>query len=181
MKELGIFKRVFLIEILKGLSLTLRKLFAKPVTVQYPEEKKPLAPGFRGRHALVRDPKTGLDRCVGCYRCAQVCPAQCIYIETERDPNTKKRLVTRYDIDALRCIFCGYCEEVCPVNAIVLTEFYEYSGYSREELYFTREKLLRNWDEFIVTQKRPYFNPFWRPRGVPLKKLPAPKRKAEGI
>ncbi len=181
MKELGFFKRVFLIEILKGLSLTLRKLFAKPVTVQYPEERKPLAPGFRGRHALVRDPKTGLDRCVGCYRCAQVCPAQCIYIETERDPNTKKRLVTRYDIDALRCIFCGYCEEVCPVNAIVLTEFYEYSGYSREELYFTREKLLRNWDEFIVTQKRPYFNPFWRPRGIPLKKLPAPKREAEGI
>jgi len=177
----GIWQKVFLIEILKGLSLTFRKLFAKPVTVQYPEVKKTPAPGFRGRHALVRDPETGKERCIGCYRCAQVCPAQCIHIETERDPKTRERKIKRYDIDALRCIFCGYCVEVCPVNAIVLTEFYEYSGYTREELYFDKETLLRNWDEFIVTQKRPYFNPFWRPQGIPVKTLPAPKRKAEGV
>lgn len=90
-------------------------------------------------------------------------------------------VVKRYDIEALRCVFCGYCEEVCPVNALVLTEFYEYVGETREELYFDKERLLQNWDEFIVTQKRPYFNPYWKPRGIPESRLPAPKRKAEGV
>ena len=174
-------KMIFLTEIAKGLALTLKKLFSPPVTVQYPEQRKPVAPGFRGRHALVRDPQTGKDCCIGCLRCARVCPSRCIYIETEKDPETKRRVVTKYDIEALRCVYCGYCVEVCPVNAIVLTEFYEYVGYKREDLYFDREKLLKNWDEFIATQKRPYFNPFWRPRGIPEKMLPAPKRKAEGV
>lgn len=174
-------KTIFLTEIAKGLALTLKKLFSSPVTVQYPEQRKPVAPGFRGRHALVRDPKTGKDRCIGCLRCARVCPSRCIYIETEKDPETKRRVVTKYDIEALRCVYCGYCVEVCPVNAIVLTEFYEYVGYKREDLYFDRERLLKNWDEFIATRKRPYFNPFWRPRGIPERMLPAPKRKAEGV
>jgi len=174
-------RTIFLTEIAKGLALTLRKLFSRPVTVQYPEEKKPLAPGFRGRHALVRDPETGRERCIGCLRCAKVCPSRCIYIETERDPETRRMVVKRYEIEALRCVFCGYCEEVCPVNALVLTEFYEYAGESREELYFDKQRLLQNWDEFIVTQKRPYFNPYWKPRGIPEKRLPAPKRKAEGV
>ncbi len=178
---MGLLKTVFLTEIAKGLALTFRKMFSKPVTVQYPEEKKPVAPGFRGRHALVRDPETGGDRCIGCLRCAKVCPSRCIYIETERDPETKRRKVTKYEIDALRCVFCGYCEEVCPVNALVLTEFYEYVGFKRSDLYFDRERLLKNWDEFIATQKRPYFNPYWKPRGIPEKFLPAPKRRAEGV
>ncbi|WP_297058183.1 NADH-quinone oxidoreductase subunit NuoI [Thermosulfurimonas sp.] len=174
-------RTIFLTEIAKGLWLTLRKMFSRPVTVQYPEERKPVAPGFRGRHALVRDPNTGRERCIGCLRCAKVCPSRCIYIETERDPETKRMVVKRYEVEALRCVFCGYCEEVCPVNAIVLTEFYEYVGYRREDLYFDKERLLANWDEFLTTQKRPYFNPYWKPRGVPEKMLPAPKRKAEGV
>ncbi|RUM87378.1 MAG: NADH-quinone oxidoreductase subunit NuoI [Thermodesulfatator sp.] len=174
-------RTVFLTEIVKGLALTLRKMFSRPVTVQYPEEKKPLAPGFRGRHALVRDPHTGRERCIGCLRCAKVCPSRCIYIETERDPETRRMVVKRYEIEVLRCVFCGYCEEVCPVNALVLTEFYEYAGESREEVYFDKEKLLQNWDEFIMSQRRPYLNPYWKPRGIPETRLPVFKRKAEGV
>ncbi|HFB83388.1 MAG TPA: NADH-quinone oxidoreductase subunit NuoI [Thermodesulfatator sp.] len=176
-----IIKTIFLVEILKGLSLTLRKLFARPVTVQYPEERIAPAPGFRGRHALVRDPETGLARCVGCYRCVQVCPSRCIQIKVSRDVETGVRVVDEYVIEALRCVYCGYCVEVCPVNALVLTEFYEYSNFERDDFRFTKERLLAHWDEFIARRERPYFNPFWRPRGVPDQLLPAPKRKAEGI
>ncbi|WP_456433150.1 NADH-quinone oxidoreductase subunit NuoI [Thermosulfuriphilus sp.] len=176
-----IIKTIFLVEIIKGLALTLRKLFARPVTVQYPEERITPAPGFRGRHALVRDPKTGKARCVGCYRCVQVCPSRCIHIKVSRDVETGRRIVNDYIIEALRCVYCGYCEEVCPVNAVVLTEFYEYSDFERNDFIFDKERLLAHWDEFIASQKRPYFNPFWRPRGVPESLLPAVKRKVEGV
>ncbi|MCU4137704.1 MAG: Formate hydrogenlyase subunit 6/NADH:ubiquinone oxidoreductase 23 kD subunit [Thermodesulfobacteria bacterium] len=178
-----ILEKALLIEILKGLALTLRKmLFAKPVTIQYYDKVRPVpAPGFRGRHALVRDEKTGDTLCIACLRCAKVCPSKCIHIEYEIDPQTKRRKVVKYEIEALRCIYCGYCEEVCPVNALVLTEWYEYVGFTRDDLIFDKEKLLKNWDEFIVTQKRPYMNPFWKPRGIPEKFLPAKKRQFTGV
>lgn len=176
-------ERIFLLEIFKGLALTLKKfLFAKPVTIQYPEkEKVKPASGFRGRHALVRDPESGDTLCIACMRCVKVCPSKCIYVEYEVDPSLKKRRVIRYDIEAIRCVYCGYCEEICPVNAIVLTEVFEYLGFKREELYFTKEKLLQNWDEFIIQQKRPYLNPFWKPRGYPEKMLPVKKRTFTGV
>lgn len=180
---MNLLQKILLIEIWKGLALTLKKLlFDRPVTIQYPEKDKVIpAPGFRGRHALVRDPQTGDTLCIACMRCVRVCPAKCINVEYEIDPETKKRKITKYEIEALRCVYCGYCEEVCPVNAIVLTEYFEYAGYTREELFFDKERLLKNWDEFIVTQKRPYLNPFWKPRGIPEKLLPAKKRLFTGV
>ncbi len=176
-------EKILLLEIWKGLFLTLRKFFLeKPVTIQYPEKDRVIpASGFRGRHALVRDPDTGDSLCIACMRCAKVCPSQCIYIEYTIDEITKKRRLSRYAIEALRCVYCGYCEEVCPVNAIVLTEYFEYARYTREEVYFEKEDLLKNWDEFITTQKRPYLNPFWKPRGIPEKYLPVRKRNFTGV
>lgn len=176
-------EKILLLEIWKGLALTLRKLLIdRPVTIQYPDKDRVIpAPGFRGRHALVRDPGTGDSLCIACMRCVRVCPSNCIYIEYEVDAESKKRKVIRYEIEALRCVYCGYCEEVCPVNAIVLTEYFEYAGYNREELFFDKDRLLQNWDEFIATQKRPYLNPFWKPRGIPERFLPARKRNFTGV
>ncbi len=178
MKAKEILKKVLFIEIFEGLWLTLRKIFfARPVTIEYPDKVIPEPfSGFRGRHALVRDPETGDTKCVACLRCARVCPSRCISIEFEKDKNSGKRKVLKYEIDVLRCVFCAYCVEVCPVNAIVLTEFYEYNGSSRKELIFDKEKLLKNWDEF-VKNKGQYVNPFWRPKGIPEKFLPPLKRK----
>jgi NADH-quinone oxidoreductase subunit I len=176
-------KKVLFVEILKGLFLTFRKLlFARPVTVEYPDKERPVpASGFRGRHALVRDPETGDSICIACLRCVRVCPSKCITVEYVCDRERKSRIMTRYEIDALRCVYCAYCVEVCPVNAIVLTEFYEYAGNSREDLFFDKERLLKNWDEFIANKERPYFNPFWKPRGIPEKFLPVKKRKFKGV
>jgi len=175
----GLVERILLLEIMKGLALTLRKMFSRSVTVQYPKEKKKLFPGFRGRHALIRDPNTGKAKCVACMRCATVCPSKCISIRYTQDEETKARTVTSYTIEALRCIYCGYCEEVCPVNAVVLTEEYEYSDYVREPFYFDMNRLLKNWDDFVAKNKidpRNYINPFLRPRGASTGELPAGKR-----
>jgi NADH-quinone oxidoreductase subunit I len=167
-------------EIIKGLSLTLRKLFSRPITRQYPEEKPEIRRGFRGQHALVRDPHTGTSKCIGCMRCAVVCPSRCIRIRCHKEPATgNRRIIDCYRIEALRCVYCGYCEEVCPVNAIVLTEVFEYSTDDRPSLFFTMEQLLGNWDRFAAQLQGPveeYVNPFWRPRGLPEHTLPAPKR-----
>ena len=118
------FKSFLLWELLLGLKLTGRYLFAKKITVQYPEEQTPQSPRFRGLHALRRYPN-GEERCIGCKLCEAVCPALAITIETEpRDDGTRR--TTRYDIDLFKCIYCGYCEEACPVDSIVLTDLHEY-------------------------------------------------------
>ena len=130
----------FLAELLGGLRLTGRYLFAKKFTVQYPEEKTPQSPRFRGLHALRRYPN-GEERCIACKLCEAVCPALAITIESEpREDGTRR--TTRYDIDLTKCIFCGFCEESCPVDSIVETRIYEYHGEERGDLLMTKEKLL---------------------------------------
>jgi len=170
-----IVKKIFLIEILKGMALTLRSMFSRAVTRQYPEYKRDPFSGFRGRHAFVRDPETGLEKCVACLKCSVVCPSQCISISYSEHDGL--RSLEKYEIEALRCIFCGYCVEVCPVCALVLTEVYEYSAYSRKDIFFDKEELLKNWDDFTSSLKIDnYWNKFWRPDGIDIKKMPVGKR-----
>jgi NADH-quinone oxidoreductase subunit I len=147
MSQVGrIFKSLFLLELFKGLSVTGRYFFKKKFTIQYPEEKAPISPRFRGRHALRRY-ANGEERCIACKLCEAVCPALAITIDSEmRDDGTRR--TTRYDIDLSKCIFCGYCEESCPVDSIVETHVYEYHAEVREDLYMTKEKLLAFGDEY---------------------------------
>ncbi|MEJ5227880.1 NADH-quinone oxidoreductase subunit I [Thermodesulfovibrio sp.] len=175
-----ILNKVFLIEIFKGLALTLRMLFSKTVTIQYPSQRRKVHEGFRGRHALVRDPFSGNDKCIGCMRCTTVCPSKCIHIKREKTEN--KMVVIDYIIDASRCIYCAYCVEACPVCALVLTEDYEYSSYRREGLVFNKEKLLKNWDDFAKRwHKDFYFNKFWQPPGIDPSRWPKTKREQAPI
>ena len=127
-------------ELLKGMALTGRYLFARKITIQYPEERTPQSPRFRGLHALRRYPN-GEERCIACKLCEAVCPAMAITIESEqRDDNTRR--TTRYDIDLTKCIFCGLCEESCPVDSIVETRVFDYHGEQRGDLLYTKEMLL---------------------------------------
>ena len=140
------FKSFLLFELLKGLAVTGRHLFARKVTIQFPEEKTPASPRFRGLHALRRYPN-GEERCIGCKLCEAICPALAITIETaERDDGTRR--TTRYDIDLTKCIFCGLCEESCPVDSIVETHLLEYHGEKRGDLYYTKEMLLAVGDKY---------------------------------
>jgi len=139
------FKSFLLWELLLGLKLTGRYLFAKKITVQYPEEKTPQSPRFRGLHALRRYPN-GEERCIGCKLCEATCPALAITIETEpREDGTRR--TTRYDIDLFKCIFCGLCEESCPVDSIVETRIFDYHFENRGENIMTKQKLLAIGDE----------------------------------
>jgi len=140
------FRTFLLLELAKGMAVTGRYLFARKITVQYPEEKTPQSPRFRGLHALRRYPN-GEERCIACKLCEAVCPALAITIEsTERADGTRR--TTRYDIDLTKCIFCGFCEESCPVDSIVETRLLEYHGESRGDLYYTKEMLLAVGDRF---------------------------------
>ncbi len=141
------FLRSFLLlELLQGMALTGRYLFKRKITVQYPEEKTPMSPRFRGLHALRRYPN-GEERCIACKLCEAVCPAQAITIESMvREDGTRR--TTRYDIDLTKCIFCGFCEESCPVDSIVETHIHEYHGEKRGDLYFTKEMLLAVGDRY---------------------------------
>ena len=134
------FKSFLLVELVKGLRLTGKYLFKRKFTVQYPEEKAPQSPRFRGLHALRRYPN-GEERCIACKLCEAVCPALAITIESEPREDGQRR-TTRYDIDLTKCIFCGFCEESCPVDSIVETRIFEYHGEQRGDLLMTKEKLL---------------------------------------
>ena len=135
-----------LFELLKGMAVTGRYLFARKITVEYPEEKAPQSPRFRGLHALRRYPN-GEERCIACKLCEAVCPAQAITIEAEpREDGTRR--TTRYDIDLTKCIFCGFCEESCPVDSIVETRIYEYHGEKRGDLIYTKPMLLAIGDAY---------------------------------
>jgi len=133
-------------ELWKGLWVTRRYLFQRKVTVQYPEEKTPMSPRFRGLHALRRYPN-GEERCIACKLCEAVCPALAITIESEERADGTRR-TTRYDIDLTKCIFCGFCEESCPVDSIVETHILEYHGERRGDLIYTKEMLLAVGDRY---------------------------------
>lgn len=139
-------KSLTLWELVKGLRLTGAYLIDRKVTVQYPEEKTPQSPRFRGLHALRRYPN-GEERCIACQLCEAVCPAVAITIESEQREDGTRR-TTRYDIDLAKCIFCGFCEESCPVDSIVETRHFEYHGEQRGDLLMTKEQLLAIGERF---------------------------------
>ena len=139
-------KSLFMLELMRGLALTGRYLFKKKFTVQYPEEKAPISPRFRGLHAQRRY-ASGEERCIACKLCEATCPALAITIEAEPRADGSRR-TTRYDIDLFKCIFCGYCQESCPVDAIVETRLYEYHFENREDAIMTKEKLLAMGDKY---------------------------------
>ena len=137
---------LLLTELFKGMALTGKYMFSRKITVQYPEEKTPLSPRFRGLHALRRY-DNGEERCIACKLCEAICPAVAITIESEVREDGSRR-TTRYDIDLTKCIFCGFCEESCPVDAIVETHIFEYHGEKRADLYFTKDMLLAIGDRY---------------------------------
>lgn len=143
---LNFFNSLLLIELLKGMSLTGRYLFSRKITVQFPEEKTPQSPRFRGLHALRRYPN-GEERCIACKLCEAVCPALAIKIESKQRADGTRR-TTQYDIDLTKCIFCGFCEESCPVDSIVETHILEYHGEKRGDLYYTKPMLLAVGDKY---------------------------------
>ncbi|XP_043714175.1 NADH-ubiquinone oxidoreductase subunit 8 [Telopea speciosissima] len=137
---------LFLTEMARGMSLTLKYFFEKKVTINYPFEKGPLSPRFRGEHALRRYP-SGEERCIACKLCEAICPAQAITIEAEEREDGSRR-TTRYDIDMTKCIYCGFCQEACPVDAIVEGPNFEFATETHEELLYDKEKLLENGDRW---------------------------------
>ena len=140
------FSSLLLIELFRGMALTGRHLFARKITVQFPEEKTPQSVRFRGLHALRRYPN-GEERCIACKLCEAVCPALAITIESEQRQDGTRR-TTKYDIDLTKCIFCGFCEESCPVDSIVETHILEYHGEKRGDLLYNKEQLLAIGDKY---------------------------------
>src|SRR5689334_8763067 len=142
-------------DLIKGLSVTGRYFFKRKTTIQYPEEKTPVSPRFRGIHALRRYPN-GEERCIACKLCEAVCPALAITIEAEPSEKDGTRRTTLYDIDLFKCVYCGFCEEACPVDAIVLTRIHEYHMEHRGENIMSKDKLLavgERYEAMIATDK----------------------------
>ncbi|HSD96676.1 MAG TPA: NADH-quinone oxidoreductase subunit NuoI [Sulfuricaulis sp.] len=135
-----------LFELVKGLMVTGRHLFSRKITIQYPEERTPISPRFRGLHALRRYPN-GEERCIACKLCEAVCPACAITIESEERADGTRR-TTRYEIDLFKCIYCGFCEESCPVDSIVETRNFEFHFENRGEHVITKEQLLAVGDKY---------------------------------
>ena len=146
MKFNRIIKTILLVEFLKAFAIAIKEIFKSKKTINYPFEKGKISPSFRGQHALRRYPN-GEERCIACKLCEAVCPAQAITIESE-PRNDGSRKTTRYDIDMVKCIYCGLCEESCPVDSIVQGPNFEFSTETKEELYYTKEKLLENGDRW---------------------------------
>ena len=145
-------KYFLLLDIYKGLFLTFKRIFKPSVTINYPYEKAPLSPRFRGEHALRRYPN-GEERCIACKLCEAACPALAITIEAEERKDGSRR-TTKYDIDMTKCIYCGLCQEACPVDAIVQGPNYEFATETHEELIYNKEKLLDNGDRWELALQK---------------------------
>ena len=140
-------KSALLIEFIAAFWLAMKYFFSRKATLNYPFEKGPLSPRFRGEHALRRYPN-GEERCIACKLCEAICPAQAITIEAGPRRNDGTRRTVRYDIDMVKCIYCGFCQEACPVDAIVEGPNFEFAAETREELYYDKDKLLENGDRW---------------------------------
>jgi len=133
-------------EIVKGFATTFKEMFEEPVTVSYPDEKRPVSKRFKGRHELKRY-DNGLEKCIGCSLCAAACPADAIFVEAAPNTDEKRfspgeRYASTYEINMLRCIFCGYCEDACPTEAIVLESQYELAFTNRDSSIYTKDMLI---------------------------------------
>lgn len=147
MRFLQFLNSLLLKEFVAAFFLSMRYFFAAKKTIAYPYEKGAISPRFRGEHALRRYPN-GQERCIACKLCEAICPAQAITIEAGPRQNDGTRRTVRYDIDMVKCIYCGFCQEACPVDAIVEGPNFEFATETREELYFSKEKLLDNGDRW---------------------------------
>ncbi len=163
-------------ELVRGLGTTLKMMFEKPVTIQYPEQKREVRPRFRGRHVLKRY-DNGLEKCIGCSLCAAACPADAIFVEASENTDEKRfspgeRFASTYEINMLRCIYCGYCEDACPTEAIVLGDNYELSFYDRRSAIYTKEMLLESVPTVDMTTPRKVEAGVYDRRSVPEMKDP---------
>src|SRR5438128_7824035 len=147
--KLGILDQLYLPAIAQGLGTTVKHMFSRKITVQFPEQQADMPPTYRGVHRLNRD-EQGRVKCVACYMCATACPAHCIDIVAAPSPwPDREKYPETFVIDELRCIYCGMCEEACPCDAIELTTLFNLTGFSREEMMFDKEKLLSVFDQTV--------------------------------